>query len=47
MPSFSIEVESEIVRDAKVMQVEGMFDVAPAKRSKLEWKVDLPTVFRP
>ena len=47
MPSFSIEVESEIVRDAKVMQVEGMFDVAPAKRSKLEWKVDLPIEERP
>lgn len=42
MPSFSLAVESEIVRDAKVLQCEGIFDVPPSKRSRVEWNVDLP-----
>lgn len=37
-----IEVQSDVHRSARVMQMEGMFDVPPSKSSHLQWDVDLP-----
>jgi len=37
-----IEVASEIARTARVLQAEGIFDIAPSKRSALTWSVELP-----
>jgi ABC-type lipoprotein export system ATPase subunit/GNAT superfamily N-acetyltransferase len=37
-----IAVSSEIERTARVVQVEGMFDVPPSKRTEQRWSVDLP-----
>lgn len=37
-----ITVESDVVRSPRVMQMEGIFDVTPSKRTRLEWDVDLP-----
>ena len=31
-----------VTRSPRVMQLEGMFDVPPAKRSEQSWTVDLP-----
>ncbi|OGT59933.1 MAG: ABC transporter ATP-binding protein [Gammaproteobacteria bacterium RIFCSPHIGHO2_12_FULL_63_22] len=36
-----------VVRSPRVMQLEGMFDVPPAKRSEQSWTVDLPLEARP
>lgn len=41
MSSVTIIRNSEIVRTARVAQLEGIFDVTPSKRSKEEWVVDL------
>jgi hypothetical protein len=43
----TIEVSSEIARSARVMQVEGLFDVPPAERAELRWDVELPIEDRP
>lgn len=37
-----ISVESQVLRSARVMQMEGIFDVPPSKRTHLEWDVELP-----
>lgn len=37
-----IERSSPIVRTARVMQLESLFDVPPRERSELKWDVDLP-----
>lgn len=42
MPSFDITSEVEILSDARVKQVEGIFDVPPSERSVSSWHVDLP-----
>lgn len=44
MPGSHIVRESKIVRSARVMQVEGIFDIAPSERSAEEWTInfDLP-----
>jgi len=34
--------ESPVVRSPRVIQLEGMFDVPPEKKSRVEWAVDLP-----
>lgn len=34
--------QSPVVRTGRVMQLEGMFDVAPSQRSESRWTVDLP-----
>lgn len=38
----TVEATTDIRRSAKVMQLESMFDVPPAKRSIKTWDVDLP-----
>ena len=42
MPSADIVVSSDIVRSARVMQIEGIFDVPPTQRSEQRWSVSLP-----
>jgi ABC-type lipoprotein export system ATPase subunit/GNAT superfamily N-acetyltransferase len=42
MPSASVLVASDVQRTARVMQMEGMFDVPPSKRAELRWDVNLP-----
>jgi ABC-type ATPase involved in cell division len=42
-----IVVSSEIVRSARVVQLEGIFDIPPTERAELSWKVDLPIEERP
>src|ERR1700694_4037118 len=37
-----IVVECPVRLTARVLQVQGMFDLAPAKASRVEWDVDLP-----
>lgn len=42
MPSASIVRSSPIKRSPRVMQLEGMFDVAPSERSECRWNAVLP-----
>lgn len=42
-----IAVQSDIVRSPRVKQVEGIFDVPPAKRSQVAWDVSLPLEEKP
>jgi len=37
-----VTVESDVVRTARVMQMEGIFDVPASQRTRLEWDVELP-----
>ena len=41
MQSINIVRESEIIRTPRLMQMEGLFDVAPTKKSKEQWNVNL------
>lgn len=41
MPRIDIVKESPVIRTPRVMQVEGIFDVAPSQRSSERWSVDL------
>ena len=41
MPRFDIVRSSPVVRSARVMQVEGIFDIPPSQRSEERWTVDL------
>ena len=41
MPSIDIVRQTDISRTPRVMQVEGMFDVAPTQRTGERWSVDL------
>lgn len=41
MQSVSIVRDSEIIRTPRVMQLEGIFDIPPSKRSQEEWTVNL------
>ena len=38
----SVSVTSDVVRSARVVQMEGIFDVAPSQRSECRWDVELP-----
>lgn len=42
-----VSVESPVVRTARVMQAEGLFDVPPSKQTHLTWEVDLPLEAEP
>jgi ABC-type Mn2+/Zn2+ transport system ATPase subunit len=39
--------ESDVIRSGRVMQVEGLFDVPPSKKARLEWDVELPIEDKP
>lgn len=43
----SIEVVSPIVVSPRTLQVQGIFDIPPGKKSSLRWEVDLPIESRP
>jgi energy-coupling factor transporter ATP-binding protein EcfA2 len=47
MPSVDIVIGSPIIRTARVIQLEGMFDVPPADRVELRWTVNLPLEEKP
>lgn len=47
MPRAHIVRESSIVQTARVMQMQGIFDVAPSSTSREEWLVDLPLDEKP
>ena len=40
MPSFSIVRESNIIKTARVLQLEGIFDVSPSEKSVVSWDID-------
>lgn len=42
MPRVSCLKSTEVVRTPRVMQLEGLFDLPPAKRSELTWSAELP-----
>lgn len=42
MPSAVVKVGVDVARTARLIQMEGMFDVPPSQRSELEWSVSLP-----
>jgi ABC-type lipoprotein export system ATPase subunit len=47
MPVADYVRSTEINRSARVMQLEGLFDVPPSQRSELTWHADLPIEGRP
>jgi hypothetical protein len=47
MPEAHITVESAIYESPRVLQVRGLFDLPPARTSRLEWHVDLPLADKP
>ena len=42
MPSLKFVKETTIERTARVMQLEGLFEIAPSVTSRVEWAVNLP-----
>jgi ABC-type lipoprotein export system ATPase subunit len=42
MPSLDFVASTDIKRSARVLQVEGMFDVPPSQRSEVSWQANLP-----
>lgn len=47
MPRVDVVRTSPITRSARVMQLESMFDVAPAPESTVRWSMDVPVDERP
>jgi hypothetical protein len=47
MPRISCLKSIDVIRTPRVMQLEGLFDLPPAKRSELSWTGDLPLEERP
>lgn len=44
MPKVGFSVSVPVVKTARVMQLEGLFDVPPSERSAREWSVEVPDV---
>ncbi len=42
MPTVKLAVSVPVVKTARVLQLEGLFDVPPSERSAREWAVELP-----
>jgi hypothetical protein len=42
MPKFDLIVSVDVKRTPRLMQLEGLFDLAPTKRSELRWQGELP-----
>jgi ABC-type molybdenum transport system ATPase subunit/photorepair protein PhrA len=42
MPQFDLVVSTNVKRSARVLQLEGLFELAPSKKSELHWKGSLP-----
>lgn len=47
MPRVDCLVESDIVRTPIVMQIEGMFDISAAEKTRVEFSVDMPIEDKP
>jgi ABC-type lipoprotein export system ATPase subunit len=47
MPVLEISRSTPIERTPRVVQLEGLFDVSPAKQSELSWRVNLPIEEKP
>jgi len=47
MPKFDIVVSTPVQRTPRVMQLEGLFDLPPTKRSEIRWNGALPVEDRP
>jgi len=47
VPSADVVRAAPIVRTARVMQLEGLFDVPPSERSETRWSVHLPIEEKP
>src|SRR5258708_1568416 len=47
MPMTTITVSCSIQRSPRVQQVEGLFDLVPARKTELSWEVSLPLDERP
>ncbi len=47
MPRVNCVRETPVVRSVRVKQLEGLFDVPPSEKSRLEWSVDLPIEAHP
>lgn len=47
MPCINIVKQSDIIRTPRLMQMEGMFDVAPSKQSEEQWSInfELPALW--
>ena len=42
MPKFDLVVSTNVKRSARVMQLEGLFELSPTKKSELRWSGELP-----
>ena len=42
MPSINVVVETDVSRSPRARQLEGMFDVPPSEKARLEWNVEIP-----
>src|SRR6516165_4026692 len=47
MLSAHVVVDTPIVRTARVVQVDGLFDIPPTEKSRQEWDVHLPLEEKP
>ena len=47
MPKFDLVISTDVVRTPRLMQLEGLFDLAPTKRSELRWSGELPLDAQP
>jgi hypothetical protein len=47
MTETTIQLRTPIERTPRVLQVEGLFDIPPARQSALEWRIRLPLDERP
>jgi hypothetical protein len=46
VPKFNCVVSSPVTRSPRVMQLEGLFEIAPTQKSELRWTGELPTESR-
>lgn len=47
MPSVDVVVETEVSRSPRARQLEGMFDVPPSEKTRLQWRIDAPIESKP
>ncbi len=47
MPRVDLVVETKVSRSPRARQLEGMFDVPPAEKARLEWHADVPFEAKP
>jgi hypothetical protein len=47
MPAVNLSCSVPVVKTARVLQLEGLFDVSPSERSERTWSVNLPLSDQP